>query len=146
MDFVNVTEIPCFVYTYHVQVFTRQQESQRRSSPPSSDESTDHEEGIMVLDTAAGRLYKALEDAERGAKHLLANYNRIRPSSNPIIYITKTLSVWDADTKHVTLLEAPYQLNCNMNTQMIIPDTARGYPLGGQKTPVLILSNEAAPN
>ena len=119
MDTIDLTERPHFVYTYHLQFFKDK-----------------------CLEPQACRLFKSFEDAKSGAQTLLDSYTCTADDAEYTIWITKAFCIWDSESKHVTLLESAYQLNCDMHPSMTIPDAARGYYLGQQKAPMLILSSK----
>ncbi len=126
MDIVNVAEVPCFVFVYIMHLYEVDATTSYIPSPYNEIES---------------RLYKSEEDATEGGKVALQQHqcNQEDETTKAMVHITKTLGVWDAKQKHITLLETAWGLGCKMKVSMIY-DQARGYSLGqGVKDPIIIM-------
>lgn len=130
MDVVDITEVPIFVYVYTMQLYE-----------------INDDVNIGSLVEIECRLYKSKEDAIEGGKIALQQYecssNNNNNSSNQRgklqVNITKTLAVWDAEQRYVTLLESSWQIGCKMSVSMI-QDQARGYIMGQSvKSPIMTM-------
>lgn len=132
MDIVNVSEQPCFIFAYIMQLYIM---------PDNLNDAVEKQQYRDISYTEIeSRLYKSKEDAVTGSKIALQQYQTSHLEfTESKVHIFKAFSVWDAEQKHVTVLETQFHLGCKMPLSAI-PDHAKGYSLGyGAKNPIVVL-------